>query len=453
MTRSTRDAQRLLLDADPHPVTPDAHRDPAAQATLRNLLAQRANSPDSIGPRVREPGPDLPAAARLLPEHRSRRRTRGTAEPSPDVVRWVFDEPIPPSGAQAPRVPARGPRRRILSVAAAAVTAGVVMTAVVTTRDDPSPVPPPAATRATTSPTTSPPGLPAGWQRVSSLGVEVDAPAAWPINPSDSCSAPPTTPEVVRAKNGGLLCGGRYELDPENASIAPVRPGLVIRRITVPQPTDPPGTRRTTTVSGSSAVATTHQLPGGFTETVLQVPSRDVEVSVTNQDTAVVDRIIASIRAVGVDSVGCHIQLPATPAWDHRGTGPKVDVGQPRTIGICLYTYDARRGGSVALMASATLTGTAARTAAAALNTARAGAIPDVANACGFAPPPPVLLLLHYADGSTVQARIRAGGCSDRWVATPTGVSQPTVAQLDAIVGPLRATDLALGYHESLPTR
>jgi len=103
------------------------------------------------------------------------------------------------------------------------------------------------------------------------------------------------------------------------------------------------------------------------------------------------------------------------------------------------------------LGASASLTGAQARAVVAALAAARPGPVPDNPQACTAGPEEsPVWLHLHYQDRSQQTLRVRFGGCQARWVAGSTGVSQVTVALLQAAIGPLHS---GFGFEADLPRR
>lgn len=67
------------------------------------------------------------------------------------------------------------------------------------------------------------------------------------------------------------------------------------------------------------------------------------------------------------------------------------------------------------------LTGTAARSAATAIDSARPGTVPDDSSCVADAFNAQLVLHVRRTDGTTVEAWVRTDGCTDRWVATPTG--------------------------------
>ncbi len=351
----------------------------------------------------------------------------------PEVVEWVIDRPLR-------RAPRRGRLPGWLVPTAVAVTvlvtAGVVADRARSALDRPTG---PVGASSSTAPERLP--VAAGWQRISSLGVEVDAPASWPVNTWSECSGSGKPPPAALVTRGGT--GGRRAC--LSRTVPASRLTIEQSALTVFDNVAP--TRDVVTADGTPAVVVPRQYRGRA-ETVLVVASRGVTVTVASPDATVVDRIIASVRVVDVDSAGCRTAYPAAPAWDRRAAGPKVAAGDPESIGVCVY-QSASLGPVVG--ASTTLTGAAARTAAATLDAAPAGALPDVVGTCPPGAPSgnPVVLHLRYADGRSVEARVHFSGCADRWVATPTGISQVTVDQLEALAGPL---GIGVGRITSLPT-
>lgn len=344
----------------------------------------------------------------------------------PEVVQWSIDAPPRPDVRERSTPWAV----RAVLATAALVLVGVVGTHVLSSR---APATGPAAAGTASS---QPPVAP-GWQRISSLGLEVDAPASWPVNTWLGCGTEVPTEQVNRGVRGRPVClstalpASRLTIEP---TLMTVLDGRAV-------------TRDVTTADGTSAVLIPRKTDGQA-ETVLFVASRNLEVLVASPDPAVVDRIIASVRFVDVDSAGCRTAFPAAPPWDHASDGPKIDVGDPTSIAVCLYE---RSNSGTLLGASTVLTGTAARTAAAALDEARAGTVPDVAADCTPGEPDSqVVVHLRYADDRSIEGRLHFSGCTDRWAATPTGISQATVAQLQALTGPL-GLGASSSHHISLP--
>ena len=361
----------------------------------------------------------------------------------PEVVEWTIDHvparSRPAVGADGTGDPRRPRGQRRLTVAIAAVVAAVVIAAgLVIVRSASSDD---ASRFASTAPTTDVrPSLAPGWQRVSSLGVEVDAPASWPINAWDGCAGALPAAQITRGQFGAPLCLRGPDAPPVTSVLDIGRPGAQNTNQLGPAPTVPPSTRVETAHGGEPVTISSWSLPGGRTYATLTFRHRNVQVTAASPDAALVQRIITSAWPVAVDSLGCPTDLPPNPSWNVRAGRPGVDIGHPTSITACYYPYD--RSGPEVLGASAELRGAAARTAAETINSAKPGAVPDNPTSCGAGGPDSRLVLrVRQPDGTTVEAWVRFEGCTDRWVATPTGMSQSTQAQLTALMRPL-----ATGY-------
>lgn len=290
---------------------------------------------DDAGPPV-QPGARRPTSScsgrssprRRPPPHAQRCRVRRRRSPSappavsggrPDVAEWVIGA-LPPTGSRpggpdSARRPRR-PRTRVVAFAAVVVALTVAGSAVAFVHGPSSRDP---SSFAGTAPSRHP-ALASGWQRVSSLGVEVDAPATWPINSWNGCGDGP--PPAWRRSSGHGPSAPCVDEDPGVPSSprrwtsgVPARSPTTCQRPPSAPTTDPPGGPRP---SSRSRGATSKWRPPA-------------------PDPLLVRRIIASVRPVPVDSVGCLTDLPRSPVWNRRASGPAVDLGRPTSITVCYY--------------------------------------------------------------------------------------------------------------------
>ena len=299
------------------------------------------------------------------------------------------------------------------------------------------------------APEASEPPVAPRWRRLSSVGIEVDVPASWPVNAWSGCSPPPSA-EVVRAP--GVVAGcGNDAFVASVVSFGPTTDDHAGGLNGSPAPTGRPTTLAGATPSDGSVSA--EVLPDGRVQTVVSFPDRPLGVHVTSPDEELVARIAGSVREVAVDLNGCATDLPAAPAWDSRRPGPGVRVSDPAAIAVCLYEpYGSQRAPAPLLAASTTLTGSAATGAARTLDQAHPGPLPDQPSECAADLTEDTLAVLHIRDqdGAVTEARVHFEHCTDRWVATSTGISQVTVAQLTALFGPLST---GYAYGGDLPAR
>lgn len=295
---------------------------------------------------------------------------------------------------------------------------------------------------------------PQDWQQVSSLGLEVAAPGAWPINPWPCDPAPPA--QVLRGQGIIPLCG---QVRGSAASVE-IQP-LVDEGVPAPpSPAAAPAVRQLT-LAGVPASSSTVRLADGRTHITLTVPARRVQMVVVSPDAAIAQRVLASARLVDVDSFGCATSQPPDPSWSRRRPGPKVSLraaAAPTALAVCAY-QDLRRSpdgtpparGTGVLVASTVLTGAELASAVASIDGAAAGPSPDArAGSCLPGTPEDAPLWLHarYADGRSTPVRVRYSACTDRWTATPDGMSQVTAAQLEALLKPVHT---GYGFPGDLP--
>lgn len=285
------------------------------------------------------------------------------------------------------------------------------------------------------------PPVAAGWQRISSLGIEIDAPADWPINSWQGCGPTPDA-MIFRAPGGSFGCGSE-EVIPSLLQIDVIGSTEGPGREPSPAPAPVP-----TTIGGSDATVARSVDGDGRTTAVVKLPDQRVEVLLAGTDPALIDRMLAGLRTVDVDSAGCSVTLPDSPAWDRPAAGPKVELGSADSVAVCLYAQWNSR-----LQASTVLTGPDAQTAVTSVNAAAAGVAPNPSpDTCpgDEEDRSPVWLAFRHPDGTTTPARLRFSPCADRYLATPGGVSHATRAQLAALLETLHS---AYFYSQDLPAR
>ena len=312
----------------------------------------------------------------------------------------------------------------------------------------------PALDRAPTDP--APASTGAAWQWVSSLGLEVQAPADWPINVADGCSTPPPA-EIVRGNRVVMGCGGplpreRIAIDRGTAPLDRTDPTLSGFYDASPAPTVSPQQVRERDLDGHLARERVYRLDGSITVATLTVPHLGVQLTVTSRDESVVRHALDTARIVDRDTLGCDT-VPPVAGWDVPRTGPRVDLaGRGAVTSVTVCGYELLRGeadyaiapgdtpADFRLTGSTKLTGDAADAAVTAIDDADAGPTPDSpVEECLRGIPETLFLSLQvqYADATTREVRVHYDGCQNRWVATREGLSQATQAQLHALLGPL----------------
>jgi hypothetical protein len=291
--------------------------------------------------------------------------------------------------------------------------------------------------------------VPSGWRLVSSLGLEVAAPADWPFNAWSGCGRPP--PALVERDEGAVAGCGSNGIVPSVLRIRPLQssgPGAG---------SNPPSQPETRQLGGGvTGAAARGRTPDGRYLATVQVPALQAEVSAESPDEAVVDAIVNSIRAVAVDAVGCATRLGAAPTWDRPAAGPAVALSHRHpvaSIGVCHYRRLQGARTPMVLGSSLRLTGPLAAGAVAAIDQAAPGALPAVpARQCVREPESdPLWLHVDYAGAEQpVLVHVRYSTCWQRWTASPSGVSHVSQAQLQALLGPLRT---GYGYANGVPPR
>lgn len=273
---------------------------------------------------------------------------------------------------------------------------------------------------------------PAGWQVVSSLGVELNAPAGWAVAVREPCDA---TATVVRG--GGVrptsLC---VPLQPDTVTFVRIAQSSAVSLSRpgggVPATVSSPRTLR---VGDTPAELREGRLADGRSYYGLTFSSVGVTVEAVGAEAEVLRQIMRTARPVSVDDAGCATGQPGAPRAAAGQVSAPVRPGQPVSVGVCYY--EERR-----LSASTTLAGSAATDVAASIAAAAPGRLTN-GSACPPSLPrraaPQMWLQLTYADGTKATLQVRwEGGCDGpQFVASATGVSHVTMRMLRATLGPL----------------
>ncbi len=327
--------------------------------------------------------------------------------------------------------PATRPRRRagvsLIAVAAAAVVAVLAVGGVAAWRGArPEPI-----TAVGPSPSTSPtastePGrAPAGWKPVASMGMEIFVPAEWKVTGSinESCDVLSPDLRVVSRPIGAVrlnLCGG-------------VRRGTLVTFVAAP----------------SGGKAGLEPLADGLTQVTWLSPTGGAVVA-SGPDAAVLQQVVATARAVDVDSLGCPT-TPALPAWDRRREGlPPVRLASDVTeVVACVYT-GVGDGGAYRMVAGARFDEAQRSALAQALSRAPAGAAPDVSpETCLRGRPEDAFGVLRIrTSAGPSELTFHWDGCIDRYVAGPDSQSAVTQALLATV---MKAVNISYSFNGPLP--
>ena len=266
----------------------------------------------------------------------------------------------------------------------------------------------------------------AGWQVVSTLGLEVSIPADWPLG-ANRCGAASQSTFLFADQAVESCASGE----------APTVTSVRVDRGVVPKALGAETKIRTRhlSVDGHRATERTSTMADGRTRVVLRIPDRDVYVLVVGPEVALIDKILASTRVVKVDLNGCPIARLPRQSWDPPSTQAPVQVGQPDSFSVCFFEHDR-------LLASQTLRGAQAAAVVSALDRALPGKLPDVPQEClpSVVADQHVTLVAHSSTKGNVPLVMYYQDCLDRYVASPTGISQVTVALLDAVLRPLKVS-------------
>lgn len=257
--------------------------------------------------------------------------------------------------------------------------------------------------------------MPDGWQRVSSLGVQLGVPGSWAVG-NDA--------HVIGCRGTGavLVRGGG------TAPAVGCAPG--------------PGDGRTIVeIQGSSGghrpQPGQRRLPDGKTERVWLSRDGSTVVRGTSPSADLLERVFGTLQEVRVDWAGCPSRF-AAPGWDAAREAPAARVADADSVVVCLYQAgEAPR--DTPLAASTVLRGAAARAVTDALRRAPAGPNPDQPESvCLRGQPEDFVARLQFAGpGGGSPAVVHFAGCTGRYVATPGGESQVTERLLTAALGTL----------------
>jgi hypothetical protein len=281
--------------------------------------------------------------------------------------------------------------------------------------------------------------VPDGWRLVSNEGLEIAIPKGWPLI-SQGCDIP-TRSTLIVTGGAGPSCGWD---EPANLTIVRVEDiDLATAELRFAQTEEGYVSTRATEVDGLPAAERTSTLADGRTRLVLTVPDRRATLIAAGPDPALLRRVAGTARVFDVDLNGCTWQPPDPPSWDRVGAQQAVDVGQPTSVTVCNYAGT--------LVTSATLRGAQANSLVSALRNAKPGKSPDVPSTdCIDTGKRTVDLriVLHGTGGDTPLDGYFSR-CTDRYVASPTGVSQMTEKILSTALTPLH---LGWSYPGPLPT-
>ena len=285
------------------------------------------------------------------------------------------------------------------------------------------------------SPSLTPTDVPDGWRLVSNEGLEVGIPKSWPLSPVN-CETPKTSTLIVTGGAAPACLG----IDPPHLTVVRVERSDSAER---EAPDDEKNViRRAIAVSGLPATERISTLSDGRTRLVVNVPSRGVSLVAAGPDPALLERIAGTARVFDVDLNGCSWQVPDRPSWDRTSSHKAIDVGQPTSVTVCSYAGT--------LETSATLRGEEAASLVTALGRAKSGESPDAPAADCLDPGPQVTdlrIVLHGPGGDTPLVG-HFSRCTDRYVASPKGVSQMTESILRAALIPLH---IGWGFAAPLP--
>ncbi|HEY7222613.1 MAG TPA: sigma factor [Micromonosporaceae bacterium] len=348
------------------------------------------------------------------------------SEPVERVLRDTFrrHEYLADGGAQRllPTVRAgieeRAARRRTVVprwvpvVAAVVLAAGAVPAALALVRrgggepasigNSPSASAPGASTPAP-SPAGGPIGAPPrGYRWESSLGLVAAVPDGWSVN-DFGCNMT-SAPSVVRGRGPATLCLTMEAPTKEVAIFEHLDQYMTVDGVVAQALLDPGAPREQVRIDGLPAQRLTARLGDGRFAAVVLIPDRGAALVVRTLAQATTDTILASLRVVDVDEVGCPYRRPDVSPMARPGS----DLVDAHPVAISICTYESRywpQGtpeGFGDLGASGELTGEAASHLASLIDRAPAGGNPDVpANQCQPGPAlPDAVLRISSADGT-----------------------------------------------------
>lgn len=276
-----------------------------------------------------------------------------------------------------------------------------------------------------------------GWRWESSLGAEILVPGDWTLD--DLGCGMTGRPSVVRYPRFETLCATEEPATKEVAifGTSPVQPAGQAS----PQPVTQL-VARPVIVDGVPATRRQWRLPDGRYAGSIEVPSREVGLSVRTVDEAKTSRILDSLRLVEYDRSGCPAMRP-TPGPD-TGQIPAATFvpPEPTSINVCIYHNEnlpwmPRVDGR--LRASRTLTGDLAKHLAAGLNAAKPGGNPDrpPGECTREGPAEPDARLLVNGDGIATTVWVTFNSCTGRGLDNGVRRARLTIGLTFEIMGGL----------------
>jgi hypothetical protein len=231
-----------------------------------------------------------------------------------------------------------------------------------------------------------------GWRWESSLGVEILVPGDWTLE--DAGCGMTARPSVVRYPRSENDCATNEPATKELAIIGPPSNQSLAS-----------GPLEQIDLHGVPAIRSRWRLPDGRFAGLIELPSKEVAVSVRTREEATAKLILDSLRLAAVDWAGCPAMRPVR---ESRAADATFVPPQPNSIGICIYHSDAAgpwsEGIRSRLRASRTLAGDEAAHLAEAMNSARPGGNPDPpASICTQDRPvvPDVMLVVRGENATT----------------------------------------------------
>jgi hypothetical protein len=285
-----------------------------------------------------------------------------------------------------------------------------------------------------------------GWRWESSLGLQATVPDTWAVN-NFGCGQTDAS-SVVRGGGATTLC---FTPEPPTKELAifgtygghvPEQQVLADAMIAADAP------RQDGVVDGVPVVRIAGQLADGRYAGVVLVPDRGASLIVRTRSLETTEVILASLRLLDVDHVGCPVQRaevsPPTRSGDNF-----VDPS-PVSIAVCHYGAMEGQADSGRLLASIELTGDDAISLATLMNRAPAGGNPDVpADQCLAQPTEPdAVLYVHSGDGSVERVWVQWSDCLHRGLSNGAAEAQVSKTIVAAIMNPLH---IGYGFSDDLP--
>jgi hypothetical protein len=160
--------------------------------------------------------------------------------------------------------------------------------------------------------------------------LAVTVPASWPLNDISGENLPQSDTVILPIGVAGCACGGAPDVTSVRFGATTDRPP----KLTAPH-------QRGATIDGVHATETTGRIRND-TVVFLVIAAADASVTIQSPQPGEVQRLIATLRVVDVDSVGCptrsaYVPLRATRASGHTGAADALVPGIPSSLISCLY--------------------------------------------------------------------------------------------------------------------